>query len=240
MYGDNRFAALGATVFAGMIAATSIVDVANADTLLFDTALANGVHFGNGNSNVGYTTNTRTDGLELGLGVSLRRLSPILPSPTNSAIYNVPIGPDQASPPNLNRSAWNFNWSVSTPVGFDLNGDHWNLHILNVGNGQTVDFDPSAASLGNAATTPGGFQNSENLTFGFLAVPLGYNMNAVDTYDITLSLLDANSTSLFAVSEQVNATPLPSSWLMLLSGFVGLGFFAYRGTKKGSAAFAAA
>ena len=30
----------------------------------------------------------------------------------------------------------------------------------------------------------------------------------------------------------VSATPLPSTWLMLLSGFVGLGFFAYRGTTK--------
>lgn len=35
------------------------------------------------------------------------------------------------------------------------------------------------------------------------------------------------------------ATPLPSTWLMLLSGFVGLGFFAYRGTKKHAAAIAA-
>ena len=36
------------------------------------------------------------------------------------------------------------------------------------------------------------------------------------------------------------ATPLPSTWLMLLSGFVGLGFFAYRGTMKRTAAIAAA
>jgi hypothetical protein len=35
-------------------------------------------------------------------------------------------------------------------------------------------------------------------------------------------------------------TPLPSTWLMLLSGFVGLGFFAYRGTKNRSAALTAA
>jgi hypothetical protein len=34
-------------------------------------------------------------------------------------------------------------------------------------------------------------------------------------------------------------TPLPSTWLMLLSGFVGLGFFAYRGTKRNAAAIAA-
>jgi hypothetical protein len=30
----------------------------------------------------------------------------------------------------------------------------------------------------------------------------------------------------------VAATPLPSTWLMLLSGFAGLGFFAFRGAKK--------
>ena len=37
----------------------------------------------------------------------------------------------------------------------------------------------------------------------------------------------------------VATTPLPSTWLMLLSGFVGLGYFAYRGTKKRTAALAA-
>ena len=36
-----------------------------------------------------------------------------------------------------------------------------------------------------------------------------------------------------------STTPLPSTWLMMLSGFVGLGFFAYRGTKKNAAALAA-
>lgn len=34
----------------------------------------------------------------------------------------------------------------------------------------------------------------------------------------------------------VSSAPLPSTWIMLLSGFVGLGFFAYRGTKKNSLA----
>lgn len=40
---------------------------------------------------------------------------------------------------------------------------------------------------------------------------------------------------------QVNfgATPLPS-WTMLIAGFLGLGFFAYRGTKNRAAATAAA
>jgi hypothetical protein len=43
-----------------------------------------------------------------------------------------------------------------------------------------------------------------------------------------------------AYQMQVDATPLPATWLMLLSGFLGLGFLAYRGTKKNAAAIAAA
>ncbi len=36
------------------------------------------------------------------------------------------------------------------------------------------------------------------------------------------------------------ATPLPSTWTMLIVGFAGLGFFAYRGSKSSAAALAAA
>ncbi len=39
---------------------------------------------------------------------------------------------------------------------------------------------------------------------------------------------------------EVASTPLPSTWTMLIAGFAGLGFFAYRGTKKGSAVLTAA
>jgi hypothetical protein len=38
----------------------------------------------------------------------------------------------------------------------------------------------------------------------------------------------------------VSPTPLPSTWTMLIAGFVGLGFIAYRGAKKNSAAVASA
>jgi hypothetical protein len=37
-----------------------------------------------------------------------------------------------------------------------------------------------------------------------------------------------------------STTPLPSTWTMLIAGFVGFGFFAYRGTKKNAAALSAA
>jgi hypothetical protein len=40
--------------------------------------------------------------------------------------------------------------------------------------------------------------------------------------------------------DPVTATPLPSTWTMLIAGFVGLGFFAYRGSKKNAAVLSAA
>jgi hypothetical protein len=36
------------------------------------------------------------------------------------------------------------------------------------------------------------------------------------------------------------ATPLPATWTMLIAGFAGLGFFAYRGSKKSTGALASA
>ena len=38
----------------------------------------------------------------------------------------------------------------------------------------------------------------------------------------------------------ITATPLPSTWTMLIAAFVGLGLFAYRGTKKSCATLAVA
>src|SRR5580698_10542269 len=37
----------------------------------------------------------------------------------------------------------------------------------------------------------------------------------------------------------LTATPLPPTWTMLIAGFIGLGFFAYRGSKKSSNLLAA-
>jgi hypothetical protein len=55
-----------------------------------------------------------------------------------------------------------------------------------------------------------------------------------------LNYADNENPNTITISPLISATPLPSTWVMLLGGLVGLGFFAYRGTKKGSAAVAAA
>lgn len=58
---------------------------------------------------------------------------------------------------------------------------------------------------------------------------------------------EASSPSLYLVNSfgqettiTPTGTPLPSTWTMLIAGFVGFGFFAYRGSKKNAAAIAAA
>jgi hypothetical protein len=38
-----------------------------------------------------------------------------------------------------------------------------------------------------------------------------------------------------ALTATISSTPLPSTWTMLIAGFVGCGFFAFRGTKKNAA-----
>jgi hypothetical protein len=66
----------------------------------------------------------------------------------------------------------------------------------------------------------------------------GFQEASNDIASITLTGGDIGSRN---ISVSLAATPLPPTWLMLLSGFVGLGFFAYRGKRKNAAAaFAAA
>ena len=66
-------------------------------------------------------------------------------------------------------------------------------------------------------------------TFGFLI-----SGTLPSVFDVYYELTVGNG------SYNIAATPLPSTWTMLIAGFVGLGFFAYRGTKKNAATLAAA
>jgi hypothetical protein len=69
----------------------------------------------------------------------------------------------------------------------------------------------------------------------------GYEFNSYNGSDVMVGPPSFNA-GINISSESLTATtaaPLPSTWLMLLSGFVGLGFFAYRGSKKNVVAIAA-
>jgi hypothetical protein len=68
-----------------------------------------------------------------------------------------------------------------------------------------------------------------------------YLLNLDGVSQVNISGVPSNSG--YWLADNLNftaATPLPSTWTMLIAGFIGLGFFASRGTKKGSAAIAAA
>jgi len=76
----------------------------------------------------------------------------------------------------------------------------------------------------NAAPASGGSQYVSAFIDPMFTAPAGYS--------IELSPGVGNSLA--------SATPLPSTWLMLLGGLVGLGFIAHCGSKNGSTAFATA
>src|SRR5579863_9086899 len=94
--------------FVGAITAIVVATAANADTIAYNTALAAGYYNGTGNPNVGFTTDTTSSGIQLGLGVNLRFIGPVLPTSTNN--YSVPLGNSTFSPPGA--ATWDFEYSV--------------------------------------------------------------------------------------------------------------------------------
>jgi hypothetical protein len=123
-------------------------------------------------------------------------------------------------------------------------------------------IDPNSILIGNGAgcagSTGGGttfctigpidiweaFRTSPS-SIDFLAQSSAYFLSPGQSFFVNVFFLSdppgPTATYSFITSFSPNlATPLPSTWLMMLSGFVGLTFLAYRGTKKNSAAIAAA
>ena len=220
----------------GVVAATVIVTAAKADTIAYNTSLAAGYYNGTGNPNVGFTTDTTSTSVQLGLGVNLRFIAPVLPTSTN--IYNVPLG-TSAFPP-AGTATWDFEYSVDFGTSsFSQSNTTAALTVLNVTTGQSLAFDPSLAALGNA-TNGDGYQNAENLGFSFIAVlfpAFGFDPNAADQYQITLSLTN-DGDSLASVEEIINATPLPATLPLFAGGLGFVGFLTRR--KKRARAVAAA
>src|SRR5436189_44841 len=71
------------------------------------------------------------------------------------------------------------------------------------------------------------YQNSENLGFSIFS-GLNFNPNVSGIYTFDLKLFSADNQQLGDVSIQVSAVPEPSTWAMLILGFAGIGFMAYR------------
>jgi hypothetical protein len=100
------------------------------------------------------------------------------------------------------------------------------------GNGTTAQSDASYFPLGGAYVSLDG--SAMNILLA--------NGSAFNEYFYVIPWTNGNGgPGSVVIGEQfVNATPLPSTWTMLIAGFAGLGFFACRGSKKNGAAVVAA
>jgi hypothetical protein len=227
-----------------------------AHSTVYDSSLASpGVYFGAGNegTNTGWTVNT-IGNVELGLTTIQRGVGAVSPTATN--IYNVPLGSDSA---NAARAWWNFDFSINLQAGggsLTLGDVTSTLTIYDYVHGTSVTLNPFTAFGDNSAydgsTTRNGnvtgqqataadvgMQNSENLTFSDFSA-LGFDMDVNDTYQIVLSLADANGTSIGSVNEFVVAgtgggvaiTPIPGALPLFASGLGALGLFGASRKRK--------
>lgn len=148
--------------------------------------------------------------------------------------------------------------SASFSITFDPTQTYVDQSIAGVISGLTYSvtdpyFNPSTLTFNpilDFSYSPGGTLQLFSLAnvFGGGALPAG-------TSDITISINGFGGPLGSAVyysqagfpdtlntngGAYIDPTPLPSTWTMLIAGFLGLGFFAYHGTKKSAAAPAAA
>lgn len=216
-----RIFSFGLIGLGAALALISFVSPASA-VVTFDQSLASGWYQGTGTSNGHFAVDTQANGIELGLRASIRFVGPITPT---GNIYFAPTGLA------LGAALWNFEFSVNPG---SLTGTHSLLTIT--GPGGSLAFDPTL--IPDNKPTGGSFdQNSENLSF-FAGSSLNFNPNVSGIYTFDLQLFSAQDRLLGDVSIQVNAVPEPSTWAMLILGFAGVGFMAYR-RKSRPAALAA-
>ena len=116
----------------------------------------------------------------------------------------------------FNWGAADYNWFIDTYNGSTLLGTETLL----------------ATFGGNAGTYDGVQDTSADITSAVLYVDTTSGSSGIPDYVFIDNFTFSGSA--------VAATPLPSTWTMLIAGFIGLGFFAYRGTKTTRSAVNAA
>ncbi len=123
-------------------------------------------------------------------------------------------------------------------------GVKYNLSFAYGNNPESTSFAIATVKVtpGSSATLPAvffaNFSTENNIGWEVFTASF-----VADSLFTTLSFNEVfgeNNGGVLLDAINVTATPLPSTWLMLLSGFVGLGFFAHRATKKRTVALAAA
>ena len=199
-----------------------------------------GVYYGAGNVNSNFTV--ASSGIELGLRASLRQNPADVTTVGNT--YFVPAGAQTditsgGNGANASRAAWNYDFSVNTN-GVDLSVYSFSMTISDT-HGNTRTFDPSAIGDNALSPTGFGFQNSENPVFSSVFVS-PYNMNAADTY--TISLDAYNKAWGYHTTDTINvnvsgdpaaaaaAVPVPAAAYAGFSMLGGLGLVKWRRRRK--------
>jgi hypothetical protein len=220
----------------GCLVAFLMLGTATAATLSYGALASPGTYYGSGNPNSGWTIstdNTPVGNLEIGLG-AFERYTGV--TDQSGSTYYESVGPTTVA--GKSDSFWGFKFSMNTNVdgtGSAVVGDYnYNLSITDLTTSTNVSFDPSLIP-DNALNGAIGFQNSESLHFAFLAVPLAYNMNAADVYQITLSV--APKSGLYASDSVtinvVTQTPEPStSSTIVLGSGTGIIFLGLRRRRR--------
>ncbi len=192
------------------------------------------------NPNGGFTVET-SGGLTLGLRAKERSGDSVINSSTN--LYQVPTGPNQF---NASRAFWNYEFSIHVDDGGNLTQlvsptititDITTPHPVSSFNPLLLDnsvVDAAGVVTHLPGNTPPGSsevggQNSENLTFGAPVGLSGFDFNAADQYEITLSA--TYNGSVISDTIEVQAVPEPTTLSLLGAGLLGL--FISRRKRRG-------
>lgn len=222
-----------ATFAISMAAAWSAIAISSASAAVVDnTSLISppGVYYGSGNANGNFAVDTE-NGVEIALRAHLAFVGNIVPS---GNWYQAPVGLHDPG-----HALWNFDYSVFAGTQ-SLDGTNALITITDFRTGHTGSFNPSLVPDNAHPSSGTGYQNSENLMFGF--VP-GFDASANDLYKFDFTLTGGSLQAPLEVVAFVqigSGVPEASTWAMLLLGFAGIGLLARRRSHRGQMALAVA
>jgi hypothetical protein len=170
----------------------------------------------------GHFTVDQENGVELGLRAGIRFVGPITPT---GNVYTAPV-----SPTGNTLALWNFEYSYDPGI----NTGTVSVITITDNLGHSFGAFPLAPFDNTSAGTA--LQNSENI--GFFPFNFGgFDPTVPAIYTIDLAMNSEANSPLGSVEIQVDvgAVPEPSTWAMMLLGFAGVGFMAYRRRNQASA-----